>query len=165
MFHSVLHQQEVQDVRGKHCKPSTGFLTVGPKEQITSIREWIHFTVMMQHKSNAWCISKSCFFLFGVVWGFFWCFYFSLPQIGFLSQCYFYIIRCNYSRELVFIQVGLLPSTEGIYEFKLTLCYYIIFYYLCYVEVVLYLTFFWFMQVSWSFKPRRTWTVQCNDVV
>lgn len=64
-----------------------------------------------------------------------------------------------------FRQVGWLLSTEGRYEFKLTLCYYIIFYFLCYVEVLLYLTFFWFMQVSWRFKPRRTWTVQCNGVM
>lgn len=81
---------EVQDVRGKHCKPSTGFLTVGPRKQITSIREGIHFTVIIQHKSNASRISKGVvFFIF--LSGFF---FFFFAQIGLLSQCYFYVVRC-----------------------------------------------------------------------
>lgn len=62
---------EVQDVRGKHCKPSTGFLTVGPRKQITSIREGIHFTVIIQHKSNASRISKGVVFLFFCLFFFF----------------------------------------------------------------------------------------------
>lgn len=132
MFHSVLHQQEVQDVRGKHCKPSTGVLTVGPREQITSIREWIHFTVIMQHKSNASCISKGVFILLL----FFFTNWLAFTVLFLYSKMYLI------SRKICFYTVGWLPSTEGKYEFKLTLCYYIIFYFLCYVEVLLYLTFF-----------------------